>query len=185
MGTAQAFQIYPSSNNAQSTPLASLADYTANKDYKIEAKNTDTTYLALKAIEEIPNSVIAQGEPVANKWIQDYINSYLSSSSQTGRYQYQRFNVLGCVSAAGVALASNAIPLAKITKLKAFFKSVGGVKTFISTYMQVAKKLKNAGYQGADLVKRAVSLASAQAGPEVQEALLSFFSIGSIIAACQ
>lgn len=51
--------------------------------------------------------------------------------------------------------------------------------------MQVAKKLKNAGYQGADLVKRAVSLASAQAGPEVQEALLSFFSIGSIIAACQ
>lgn len=156
----------------------------------LRADASDDMYLIFEAFENIPDFVIRQGEKVANEWIRNYINSRYSpsldiaSSSDGVAFKPAGVNWPGCIGAVGLALLNHAIPILKITKLKAFFKGIGGVKTFIDAYSRSYQKLHRYGFRGADLAKRAAMAAAHQAGPEVKDALLSIFGLSVVVGAC-
>ncbi|WP_228066317.1 hypothetical protein [Rothia nasimurium] len=156
----------------------------------ISADASDETFLALEAIERIPYSVINKGEQAVGEWIKNYVNIRYTPASQgsfisgRGDYSPAGINWPACIGAAGLALVNNAIPITKITKLKAFFKGIGGVKVFIDAYSRSYQQLRRYGYRGADLAKRAAVAAAHHAGPDVKDALLSFFGIAAVLGAC-
>lgn len=150
----------------------------------LRATSSDEAYLVFEAIEKIPDNVIRLGESAANKWIRDYVSNNYTPNQQFSRLNQPQVNWAGCIGAVGLALMENLIPIFKITKLKAFFKSIGGVKTFINAYSHAYQRLRSYGLRGADLAKRAAVSAAHQAGPEVKEALLSIFGIATLVGAC-
>ncbi|MBN3523089.1 hypothetical protein [Paenibacillus apiarius] len=125
----------------------------------------------LRMIEQIPDSVLAQGDEATREWIVEH-------------YGYQPMGILGCVAAIGETLIGAAIPAAKVTKIKDAIKAAGGVKKVVEVMSGAFKAARDLGMSVGESIKWAVKDAFKLASEEVFSALLSFFGVAGIIDEC-
>ncbi|WP_438296045.1 hypothetical protein [Streptomyces sp. HUAS TT7] len=88
---------------------------------------------ALSVIEAMPDSVVAQGD----KAVQAYLAQYLPKPATVQAFGW--WQTTKCVAAITLAVASAAVPAAKILKLKAFIKKAGSVTKAAYPLVRVAK----------------------------------------------
>lgn len=127
------------------------------------------------AIEEIPASVIARGDEATRRWLA----RRLQASDGP-----QRQGVLGCAAAIGTALVLNAIAVSKILKIRAAIRAVGGVRNFARILVSAYWKARRWGYSRWGAIKYAAKRAAQVSGKDIVDALLSLFSLGSVVDAC-
>lgn len=147
---------------------------------KEEEKLIDT----LSAIENIPDSVIENGEDAIKEYLEEKdvpyqpdmeMNSGLRSASVGG--------VAACAGSVGYAAVTNLTP-AKLTKVKSAIKSVGGATKFVKAMKPLYKQAKKQGLKKGAAVKQAAKGTAKKAGPDTKEALLDFFGANVIIGSC-
>ncbi|MFI6055088.1 hypothetical protein ACIBCO_34000 [Streptomyces violascens] len=100
---------------------------------------------ALSVIEAMPDSVVAQGD----KAVQAYLTQHLPKSATVQAFGW--WQATKCVAAVTLAVASAAVPAAKILKLKAFIKKAGSVKEAAYLLIRVAKGEEKISELGATL----------------------------------
>ncbi|WP_051577857.1 hypothetical protein [Sporolactobacillus terrae] len=177
-----------SPNQAQAKSETTQSNFAKNQTISEELPNLSSSEEALKAIENIPKSVVNQGHEAILEWFKSnikdpatlaVINSNLESS---GKYQVK--SVLGCVSAVGAALVGLAWAPAKLLKIKKALKALGGVTTFVKKSIQYYNVYKKRYRSKTTAWKKATAKAAKKASPQLRDALLSFFGITAIIDSC-
>ncbi|MED5049446.1 hypothetical protein P9738_20530 [Bacillus siamensis] len=157
-----------------------------------EFPNLLTSQKALYAIENIPESVINQGSDAILDWfrnniddqsIVDDMNAAVAEIKQSDK-PFKTEGVLSCISAVGTALASLIFTPAKLLKIKKAIKALGGVKTFVTKTYQYYNYYKKKYRSKRTAWDKAVSKAASKAGPEIKEAIMDFFGVTAIVAAC-
>ena len=148
----------------------------------------------LKAIENIPNSVVEQGPQKTAEWLQNKTGYYVTvdekqnlifnETSPTQSKNIQSFSVSGCVGAVGVALVSNGIPFSKILKVKSALKALGGTANAVSKIKKYYDSYRYNGFSRGDSIKKALNKASSGLSSDVKSALLDFFNLSNVIANC-
>ncbi|OLM09510.1 hypothetical protein Ae706Ps2_5972c [Pseudonocardia sp. Ae706_Ps2] len=81
--------------------------------------------LFLERISAVPDSVLRQGDSVAQDWLRSHYSVVGGQS---------RASVVGCVGAIGVAVGGVLVPAAKILKIKKLVAQLGGVKEAVQTF---------------------------------------------------
>lgn len=143
-----------------------------------------------KAVEDIPMSVARQGEQATTKWLENYLGekvtlvSSVPPTKTSDNTSVRSVNVVGCVSAVGIALAGNFFAPAKLLKVKSAIKAAGGATTFVKTLISTYKAARAAKATKQAAISKGINAAAKAAGPEAKAALLDFFYIGSIYSAC-
>ncbi|MFJ8478414.1 hypothetical protein [Kitasatospora sp. NPDC094011] len=84
----------------------------------------------LRVIQDMPDAVLARGDAS----VAAYLAEQLPNPTARGWWETTK-----CVAAIGVAVASAAVPAAKVLKLKAFIKEAGSVKEAAFLLIRVAK----------------------------------------------
>lgn len=141
----------------------------------ISLENVDQQELTqfLTTVENIPDSVLAKGDKATNEYIQKE-NSNLTTSER---------GAVGCASAIGLAIASNAFSAAKIAKVKEVLKAAGGAKTFATKLVPAYKEGRKT-MSKKDAAVSAVKTAGSAAGPQALSAAIGFFSVGQVYSDC-
>jgi predicted DCC family thiol-disulfide oxidoreductase YuxK len=127
------------------------------------------------AIDEIPASVIARGDEATRRWLAHRLGDVDDP---------QRQGVFGCAAAIGTALVLNAIVVSKIIKIRAAIRAVGGVKNFARILVRAYWRARRWGYSRWGAIKYAAKRAAQVSGKDIVDALLSLFSLGSVVDAC-
>ncbi|QYJ16273.1 hypothetical protein Rxycam_02106 [Rubrobacter xylanophilus DSM 9941] len=130
--------------------------------------------LAFSVIEEIPNSVVARGDRAAREWVQRRAQQELQ----------RRFNLAACAAAILKALASNAVPISKILKIRAAIKAFGGVRKFVAFLYRAYRYARSQGKSRGDALRYAAIRAYEVTGVDVVEALLDLFSLSGVAENC-
>lgn len=107
---------------------------------------------ALAVVEGIPDEVIEAGDDAVAEYLEQH------GAPARGIVTYGFWDVAKCVAAITVAIGGAAVPVAKVLKIKALIKAVGGVKKLGPKVVEVVKKVKN----------------GQQLGPAVKEVFSSF-----------
>lgn len=132
------------------------------------------------AIEHMPDEIAySENEEVIREWLIAEMN--LSNSSNG---QFQTMGIVGCSSAIGLAILTNALPITKIAKVRDAIRAAGGARTFANSLISNYDLYRSAGYARNTAVNRAVRNAASDAGPETRRALLDFFNVGNVYSAC-
>ncbi|MEC1693693.1 hypothetical protein P9E05_19970 [Bacillus mojavensis] len=131
------------------------------------------------AIEALPDSVIAEGDQAVVDWLKENSNIPVQQKGE-----FVTLGVVGCVSAVGLAIVSNLIPIAKVAKIKSAIKAAGGATKFVKALIPAYKAARRMGKSKYNSVKVAVSKAAKKASPEAKRALIDLFNLGSIYSSC-
>lgn len=83
----------------------------------------------LGVIDQIPNSVLLQGEKETHQWIEKQLSPEIISIG--GQVVAQPASFLSCSSFIIGLIAGHALPIAKIMKIKKYMNALGGVKEAI------------------------------------------------------
>lgn len=137
-------------------------------------------------IEQIPDEVFESDEKYYQYLEQNLPSVSVNSSSgvsPSGLSFEEDVNGLGCFAAAGAAVIG-LFPPAKIFKVRSVIKSAGGVKTFVEKLKSHSKDAKDRGVVGRANMEYSLKNAAGDAWPDVQDALLDFFGIAGVAAAC-
>ncbi len=126
------------------------------------------------AIEGIPDSVIKRGDRAVRQWLRRRLG--LDEPSPKGFW--------GCVRAIGFALVSNAIPVAKILKIRAAIRAVGGVGNFVRILRLAYATGRKKGYSRWGAVRYAAKRAAAASGRDIVDALLGLFALDGVRRNC-
>jgi hypothetical protein len=100
-------------------------------DTDIPAHEIDQLATVFEFVENIPDSVIDEGDTA----IKNYVQEWRSGSVQAAGMG----DVAKCAGAILVAIGSAAIPAAKLLKLKRFIKEVGSVRDAAILLLRVAR----------------------------------------------
>jgi len=92
--------------------------------------------------------------------------------------------IVGCVSAVGLAIVTNLIPITKIAKIKAAIKAAGGTTTFVKALIPAYKAARAAKKTKIQSIKAAINKAAKKASPEAKRALLDLFNLGNVYSSC-
>ncbi|MGW5423663.1 hypothetical protein [Streptomyces sp. NPDC003943] len=125
--------------------LAATGDRGPGQSTTTSSEDTSAALLAkaLQVVEAMPDAVIAEGDAA----VRAYLGERLLLQPETrGLWQGVK-----CGTAIVGALASGAIPAAKILKLKAFIAKAGGVKNAAYLLIRVAKGEEKLSELGATL----------------------------------
>lgn len=133
------------------------------------------------AIEIMPDSVIAQGPETIVNFIDENTSDDIQVQQQG---EFVTFGVVGCVSAFGLAILTNAIPFTKIAKVKDAVKAAGGATTFVRTLISTYNTARDDGSSVGNAIQQGVNAAASAAGPEARRALLDLFNLGNVYSAC-
>lgn len=168
-----------------STPIESSTNTLSNSEYNFKEIET-----ALSAIENIPNDVLNQGNEEIIQWfkietgLQVYIENDILKFKDTSQIQMYGFNTAGCISAIGIALVTNGIPLTKITKVKSALNALGGTANAVKKIKKYYDKYRFNGFSRNDSLKKALNNASSGLAKDLQSSLLDFFNLTNVIANC-
>lgn len=152
---------------------------------QVQQEEQDLTN-TLSAIEKMPNSVIDQGEPAIDNYLQDNgVDTKQESNKEDGTITREASvgSVSACAGSVGYAAVTNLTP-AKILKVKSAIKTVGGATKFVNKMKPAYKAARKTGKSKTNSVKAAASKAASKAGPDTKEALLDFFGISTIVGSC-
>ena len=130
---------------------------------------------AFSAIEEIPASVIKRGDQAVRNWLGRRLQ-VVAGGQQRG--------VWACAKAIGFALVSNAIPVAKILKIRAAIRAVGGARNFANILQLAYATGIKRGYTRWGAMKYAAKRAADVSGVDVVNALLGLFSLDGVVSNC-
>ncbi|MCY8317075.1 hypothetical protein MOC71_10060 [Bacillus vallismortis] len=89
-----------------------------------------------------------------------------------------------CISSAAKAIAVNAIPWAKILKVKKAAKLMGGLNSMTKTIITAYKHQRNLGLSRTNAIKKAVKVSTKILPDETQKVVLEFFSLGDVVDNC-
>ncbi|MED3469337.1 hypothetical protein P4485_26465 [Bacillus thuringiensis] len=162
-----------------STSISSNSEYNFNE---IET--------ALSAIENIPNDVLNQGDKEIIEWFKAetglavYIENDILKFKDSSKLQMYGFNTAGCISAIGIALVTNGIPLTKITKVKSALNALGGTANAVKKIKTYYDKYRFNGFSRNDSFKKALNSASSGLAKDLQSSLLDFFNLTNVVANC-
>ena len=157
--------------------------------------NTQTFF---NLLEKMPDDVADNGIDSAVQWLNanksnefkgyEFVNIdgslKLDKISSNVGVQARGINWGACISAVGVAIASNAIPYAKILKVKKAAKAMGGMTRMTKSIMTAYKHQRNLGLSKTKALKKAVNISAKAHPPAVRSALIEFFSLGGL-ASCK
>lgn len=130
----------------------------------------------LKAIEEIPDEIIAAGSQSINQY---FLNKGIKTIIVSDKTRNKR-GVVGCISAVGIAIVVNFTP-AKIAKAKSVLKAVGGAAKYVQKAVGLYNKYKAFKHK-AEAAR--IAIAEAAANVSGREILLDLFSLGSVYSEC-
>ncbi|MEH6890918.1 hypothetical protein V7024_14555 [Bacillus sp. JJ864] len=192
VGTFLFSSVVPSISFAAETNNAKNAKVEKQQAMDNEMFNQSETIL--KAIENIPNSVVEQGPQKTAKWLQDKTGYYVSvddkenlvftevsPTKSTNKYS---FNTSACIGAVGIALVSNGIPFTKILKVKSALKALGGTANAVSKVKKAYDSYRYNGFSRNDSLKKALNSVSGGLASDVKGALLDFFNLTNVVANC-
>jgi len=139
------------------------------------AAKTELDYEGLtkvfSAIEDIPDAAIAKGERAVRKWLSRRLQD---DAEGQGR------GFWGCVWAVGKFVALNAIPVAKILKIRQAIKALGGVRNFVAIFQYAYRATRKKGYKKWGAVWFAARHVAEVSGVEVASAIAAFFEIDAV-----
>ncbi|EOE6793397.1 hypothetical protein ACEUW3_05935 [Staphylococcus pseudintermedius] len=169
--------------NVQKVDVSQVDKESANLEKELN------TYLTL--IEKMPDSVANQGIDSGVKWLnQNKGKSYEGYSFvnennhlklvQDNNAVVYKANWGACISMVGVAIASNAIPWAKILKVKKAAKAVGGIQKLTKVVVTAYKHQRNLGLSRGNAIKKAASIATKTFPQATRQAVIEFFSLGGL-----
>ncbi|WP_211655525.1 hypothetical protein NM897_14540 [Planococcus maritimus] len=150
----------------------------------------------LKLIDQMPEEVAEQGIDSGVKWLNqnkgDEFKEYkfvadgenLKTIEIKEPGQISTMSVWSCISSAGKALVINALPWAKILKVKKAAKLMGGLNSMTKTIITAYKHQRNLGLSKTSSIKKAVTLSTKALPSETQKAVLEFFSLGDVVDNC-
>lgn len=161
----------------------------------LEAKNLEkgiNSYLGL--IENMPEDVADNGIDSGVKWLNENKNSDYDGYkfiAQNGNVQlvqdkegFQTEGAGACVTAVGAAIAQNAIPWAKILKVKKAAKAMGGIQKMSGKISTAYKHQRNLGKSKTAALKAGTSVAMRTFPEATRNAVIEFFSLGAVGTAC-
>lgn len=154
----------------------------------------DQTENVLKSIENIPNAVLDKGIEATAEWFEKETGLFVSIYYRDGE-GFLKFgeqdpnvirtsNVLGCITAVGVALVSNAFSFSKITKIKSALKALGGTSKAVKDIKKWYDKYRYGGFSRYKAMDKALDKVSKNLNKDVKNALLDFFSLTGVAANC-
>lgn len=139
--------------NEHSTTIRSTAaatDTSMTAEEELATADGQRLIAMLTVIDEMPDSVVQQGDAA----VQAYLAEHLGDSKSGTKHAVAAFGwwqKAKCVAAVAGALASGAVPVAKLLKLKAFIKKAGGVKKAAYLLIRVSKGEEKLSELGATL----------------------------------
>ncbi|MEG7970004.1 MULTISPECIES: hypothetical protein [Bacillus cereus group] len=170
---------------------------TKNEAKQIESEIEDYEALSplLELVEKMPDAVANSGIDSGVEWlnenkgsefagytfIADGYNLTTVADNLNGSLRGVSWD---CISSAGKAIAVNALPWAKILKVKQAAKLMGGINSMTKTIVTAYKHQRNLGYGRGNAIKRAVSVSTRALPGETQKAVLEFFELGDVIKNC-
>lgn len=119
----------------------------------------------------IPDAAIAKGERAVRKWLSRRLQD---DAEGQGR------GFWGCVWAVGKFVALNAIPVAKILKIRQAIKALGGVRNFVAIFQYAYRAARKKGYKKWGAVWFAARHVAEVSGVEVASAIAAFFEIDAV-----
>lgn len=178
--------IGPAHGSTDATP-------TPPEDTSVEAEEAATVdpdlVAALSFIESIPEEVTSGSQEEYDAWIRENLPDELQTAdgsgavSVNGAIQVRSVNWVACGSAVGTAIVINLTP-AKAVKIRSLIKAGGGAVTFARTFKSAYDSARATGLTRSSAMNAAANRAASAAGPETRTALLEFFAISSVAAAC-
>lgn len=142
--------VAPRSDASAMVSRAALGEQ--SNSFHVTDEVADALEKALGAVEAVPDEVLEKGDDAAHQWFQD--NGYgaasqevvpVEDSEDNGVESRGFWDVAKCVATIAAAIGSDIIPVLKLTKIKNFIKSLGGIKAAIDKLKkaeEVAKKEK-------------------------------------------
>jgi hypothetical protein len=141
--------------------------------------NEEVLAETLSLIEDIPDSVAAQGDEAARQWLKRRVQA----DAQEGAIQPQ--GVLGCARAIIAAIISNAIPVLKIRKAIRVFGGARNLASFIARTYRRFRRLGNSVGTSIKKTARAVAKRVLEVtGENVLGAVLSLLSLEGVKNEC-
>lgn len=143
----------------------------------------------LEAIENIPYEELEKGPEATKEWF-DKNTTLLVTLNENNDLIFNTppvfttYGAVACASAIGLALAGNVFSFTKITKIKWAIDKLGGVSKAASEITKWYDKYRLGGHSRTSAMYKAMDKASEGLGGEVKSALLDFFGITTVIAAC-
>ncbi|MDQ1147927.1 hypothetical protein QE429_004754 [Bacillus sp. SORGH_AS 510] len=191
-------------------PIVSVSEEEFLSDASLEEQLNESINV-LTAIENLPDSVIASGPNAIYNWLKyntkGVPRSYytLLGSGDSAAIQivkptssfgsvgmnndveepiYLDASVGACVAAIGVAVLSNAIPIAKILKIKSALKTVGGATKLVTKLITEYREYRKFGYSRKASFQEAWYFATNAYGSDLRNTLLTLFNIGDVYYNC-
>ncbi|MCY1616551.1 hypothetical protein [Staphylococcus pettenkoferi] len=180
-----------SSENGVKTQQSSVSQSQINLESQ-KLEEGLNSYLGL--MERIPDNIANQGIDAAVKWLNqnkgpDYNgykfiakNGYIQSVPESNTVI--TYGTGACVLAVGNAIAQNAIPWAKILKVKKAAKAMGGIQKLVKNIMISYKHQRNIGKSKTKALKSATKISMKAFPKATRQALLEVVSLGGVATAC-
>jgi hypothetical protein len=141
--------------------------------------NEEALAEALSFIEDIPDSVAAQGDEAARQWLKRRVQA----DAQEGAIQPQ--GVLGCARAIIAAIISNAIPVLKIRNAIRVFGGARNLASFVARTFRRFRRLGNSAGTSIKKTARAVAKRVLKVtGENVLAAVLALLSLEGVKNGC-
>ncbi|SDY12762.1 hypothetical protein [Thermoactinomyces sp. DSM 45892] len=142
--------------------------------------------------EQIPDGIIDAEEGV--KWLNEnkgqefngykfVVNDELVSLVEI-KDKLTQESFWSCSTAIVSAIAMNALPWAKILKIKKAIQIMGGTKTVVNAITTAFKHQRNLGYSRANAIKRALNVTKKALPAEYVKYWMEFFSLGGVVKGC-
>lgn len=159
------------------------------------------------AIDDIPASVLAQGDEAVSRWLQgrlsvdtrtmmvpiDEVEEFedlsgrphtVPLSNKNKGQEAPDFNLAACVGTIGLTFLTGVIPVSRIVKVKEVFKAAGGATQFVKTFYSAYRRAKARRQSTRTAIATAVREAARAARPDARAALLDLFGITTMIGNC-
>ncbi|NPC90831.1 hypothetical protein HOO54_01290 [Bacillus sp. WMMC1349] len=184
-------------STAVSLPMAKAESL--SNEINAEAEQLENVFGPFaKLIDEMPTDVAERGIEAGVKWLNENKGSDFKDfnfiATEEGlktieinnnhTFKTQSFLSWPCLSSIGKALISNAIPWAKLLKVKKAAKLMGGINTMVKTVVRAYKHQRNLGRSRMGALKKAIRISTKAFPGETQKALLEFFNIGDVFYRC-
>lgn len=171
----------------------------SSEQVNVEAQNMKRTLEPLlELIDQMPEDVAEQGINSGVEWLNVHKGNEFEgyefvadgenlTAVKTVQESIGPFIVLStwsCISSAGKAIAVNAIPWAKILKVKKAAKLMGGLTSMTKTIITAYKHQRNLGLSRTNAIKKAVLVSTKALPGETQKAVVEFFELGDVVDNC-
>lgn len=173
-------------SNQEGKEVSELNNYLLLLNEENMDSELEDTYKILTAIEEMPEEIIYSSDEIKVQWMYEKTGINILNNKQEAVFSTYASvgQIATCAGALGQAALLTFTP-AKLLKIKAGLKAVGGAKTFVKQFNKDYKTLRHLEKkEHTTAIQQAAQRAAKKAGPEARAALADLFGVGIVIGAC-